>query len=154
MVNIDPSFYIQSGTRSTGAAIRDSTGGFIASSQRKIPYVSDALMVWRWNNIYGAIDLSYKWTAWTCLTLVVGGYSGSAGAAIYNDCNKLCLSSTYDSIEYCNWEANKVTHESWLSLRLQKKKHSCIWADESPIFLLEQLCNYFSRSIKCAKWLN
>lgn len=44
MINVDASFCSDSGTGSTGAIIRDYTGGFITAAQRYIPHVVDAAM--------------------------------------------------------------------------------------------------------------
>ena len=44
MINVDAGFNEISGLGSTGAVIRDSTGGFIVASHSYIPHVVDAAM--------------------------------------------------------------------------------------------------------------
>ena len=44
MINVDAGFDETKGSRSTGAVVRDSTGGFIAASHSYIPHVMDAAM--------------------------------------------------------------------------------------------------------------
>jgi hypothetical protein len=72
-------------------------------------------------------------------TMNNGGFSATASAVIYDDCNVLWSGFDNVNMEHCNREANQVAHEvaknSFIS------NNSCILFDEPPTFLLSKLAN-------------
>jgi hypothetical protein len=72
-------------------------------------------------------------------TMTNGGFSATSSAAIYDDCNILWSGFDNVSIEFCNREANRVEHE--LARDAKTSNISCIWADESPRFIISKLTN-------------
>ena len=67
------------------------------------------------------------------------GFSGTASAPGYVECNHLSQDFVSIAIEHCNREANKVAHE--LPRVAITSKSSCTWVDEPPSFILEALVN-------------
>ena len=95
MINVDGSFVETTGDGSTGAVIRDASGGFIAASYSYISHVLDATMAEAFALIDGLllaqqIGSNLQIQA-DCIevvdTMLDGGFSATASAAIYEDCN-------------------------------------------------------------------
>lgn len=70
-------------------------------------------------------------------TMKGGGFSASAGAAIYDDCTMMWNGFDSVSIEHCNREANQVAHELARNDFLSKSTCNCV--DEPPSFTLQPL---------------
>jgi hypothetical protein len=82
-----------------------------------------------------------------------GGFSATAGAPIYDECVVLWQDFKSISMDHCNRDINRTTH-NLASLAIQSK-NSCIWIDETLSFIIEALVNdvtLFSNQ-KCARWL-
>ena len=137
MINVDGSFEETTSTGSTGAIIRDSSGGFIAASYSYISNVLDAHMA-EASALRDGLLLAqrlvlanYKIQA-DCMevvdTMLEGGYSATASAAIYDECSQLWEDFDAISISHCNRESNVVAHE--LARQAMLEKNSCVWIDD------------------------
>ena len=120
MINVDGSFEETTSTGSTGAIIRDSSGGFIAASYSYISNVLDAHMAEASAMRDGLllaqqIGSSRVQIQADCMevvdTMLEGGYSATASAAIYDECSQLWEDFDAISISHCNRESNVVAHE-------------------------------------------
>lgn len=120
MINVDASFDYNTGAGSTGAIIRDPTGGCIAAVHYFLPHVLDAptaeAIALR-NGLQLTLQTGFNRfiIQSDCMevvtTMLEGGYSATAAGAIYEECYSLSKSFDYFSIEFCNREANQVAHE-------------------------------------------
>jgi hypothetical protein len=66
-----------------------------------------------------------------------GGFSATAAAAIFLDCNFLASGFSKVSYEFCPRESNSVAHE--LARNCFQTFNSCIWDDDPPSFILTSL---------------
>lgn len=95
MLNVDAAFCEDQGCGSTGAIIRDANGGFIAAVQSFLPHNVDVPMVEAYALKEGLTLAKHvgcnRFIVQTdCMavvdTLKDGGFSATAGAAIYDEC--------------------------------------------------------------------
>jgi len=137
MINVDGSFAEITGDGSTGVVIRDNSGGFIAASYSYISHVLDATMAEAFALRDGLllaqqIGSNRVQIQADCIevvdTMLDGGFSATASAAIYEDCNQLWKDFAAISITHCNRESNSVAHE--LARQAMLEKSSCVWIDD------------------------
>ena len=70
---------------------------------------------------------------------MMGGFSATASAAIFEECNHLWEEFTEISISHCHREGNQVAHELARQARLER--NSCVWIDDPPAFVRHLLVN-------------
>ena len=66
-------------------------------------------------------------------------FSATAGALIYEEYKMLWQDFSSIFIEHCNRDINRVAHN--LATLAIQSKHTCIWVDEPPSFVLKALVN-------------
>ena len=137
MINVDGSFVETTGDGSTGAIIRDASGGFIAASYSHISHVLEATMAEAFALRDGfvlaqQIGSNRVQIQAGCMdvvdTMLDGGFSATPSAAIYEECNQLRKDFVVISITHCNRDSNSVAHE--LARQALLEKSSCVWLDD------------------------
>ena len=148
MINVDGSFDETRGIGSTGAVIRDTSGSFIAASYSYISHVLDATMAEASALRDGLllaqqIDCTRVQIQADCSEVVDimrdGGFSATASAVIFEECNHLWEEFVEISISHCHREGNQVAHELARQARLER--NSCVWIDDPPAFVRHLLVN-------------
>ncbi len=148
MVNVNAGFDVDSESGNTGVVIRDIYGACVAATQEILPHVSDAHMAEAYALRDGLmlaqrLGINRIMIHSDCLqvvdTMLYVGYSATALATIYEECNLIWRGFDSISIEHCNREANKVAHE--LARVAFSRKEYCTWVDESPVYTLSTLAN-------------
>jgi hypothetical protein len=71
-----------------------------------------------------------------------GGFSATAAAVIFLDCNILASGFSKVSYEFCPRESKWVAHE--LARNCFQTFNSCIWNDDPPSFIHTSLINDLS----------
>ena len=72
-------------------------------------------------------------------TMLDGGFSATASAAIFEECNHLWEEFAAISITHCHKKSNQVAHELARQARLER--NSCIWIDDPPASVRQLLVN-------------
>jgi len=147
-LNVDGSFQETTGSGSTGAVIRDASGGFIAAAHSFLPHVLDAAMA-EVSALRDGLLLAQQIGCYRlevqadCLevvnTMLDGGFSATASAPIFDECSQIWKEFVAISISHCNRESNSVAHE--LARLAMVLKDSVIWAEEPPPSILQLLVN-------------
>ena len=118
-LNIDGSFNEEIGTGTTGAIIRDHTGGVVAMGQRYLSHVGDAPVA----EAYALLDglrlaeqvgcnrIIVNSDCMQVVTTIREGFSATTAAAVYDECLSIWMTFSSISIEHCNRDANQVAHE-------------------------------------------
>jgi len=141
-LNIDASFNEDMGCGSTGAIIRDSSGGLIAASNTFIPYLVDAPMAEAFALKEGLMLAQYiggnRLIVQTdCMEVVQimknEGFTANSAAAVYDECITVWNGFQEISIEHLCREANQVAHE--LARQAMITRVNCIWDDDPPSFI-------------------
>ena len=139
MINVDGSFAENTVDGSTGVVIRDASEGLIAASHSYISHVLDATMAEAFALRDGLllaqqIGSNRVQIQADCIevvdTMLDGGFSTTASAAIYEDCNQLWKDFAAISITHCNMESNSVAHE--LARQAMLNRNSGVWIDDPP----------------------
>jgi ribonuclease HI len=147
-LNVDAGYDETTSTGSTGAVIRDSSGGFIAASQRYLDNVIDAptceVIALRDGLLLAQqLGVSKLIAQSDCMEVVEamqnGGFSATVGAPFFDECWLLCTEFNSISVEFCYREANFVAHN--LARNSLVCKLSCNWHSEPPGFIMEPLVN-------------
>lgn len=148
MLNIHASFDEDRGCGSTGAIIRDSSGGMIVASNTFIPYLVDAPMAEAFALKEGLMLAQHiggnKLIVLTdCMEVVEimenAGFTANSAVAVYDECNIVWSGFQEISIEHLSREANQVAHE--LARQAMISKVNCIWDDDPPGFIVHLLSN-------------
>ena len=80
---------------------------------------------------------------------MMGGFSATASAAIFEECNHLWEEFVEISISHCHREGNQVAHELARKARLEGNSfflrkiegNSCVWIDDPPASVRQLLVN-------------
>jgi ribonuclease HI len=148
MINIDASYNEGEGCGSTGAIIRDCTGGMIAATNTYIAHLVDAQMAEAYALKEGLMLAQHVGAnrliiQSDCMEVVeimrAGGFTANSAAAIYDECDTVWGGFQEISIEHVRREDNQVAHE--LARRAMNSRMNCIWDDDPPAFILSFLAN-------------
>jgi ribonuclease HI len=147
-LNVDDSFYMELGSGSIGAIIRDYEGAFMAGSCRPLSHVASASMaeaIAMKEGLQLAQNIS-------CNMIMVESDSieiidactcdsrwWNASSAVYVDCIDLASSIASVSFRSCPREANQVAHE--ISRFSFFNNQTCNWVNEPLRFILDRLIN-------------
>jgi hypothetical protein len=104
----------------SGAVIRDSTGGVIATSHSYIPHTIDAATTEAYAlrdglllaQQIGCTRVEFQYDRMDVVnTMQDGGFSATAAAAIYDECAIYGKEFVAISISHCNRSCNSVVHK-------------------------------------------
>ena len=117
-LNIDASYNEDLGCGSTGAIIRDSSGGMIAASNSFIPYLVDAPMAEAFAFKEGLMLAQYIGgnqliVQTDCMEVIEimenEGFTTNSSSRIYDECNIVLSGFPKISIEHLSWKANHLS---------------------------------------------
>jgi hypothetical protein len=144
-LNVDASFYAEYFSGATGAVIRDDHGGFFTGSCCSLPSVADvvsaeARALRDGLLLAGQVGCSKLIVDSDCMevisTMLEGGNSIGAAAAIYEECSFLSRGFSHVIFIHCARESNKVAH--MLACKAEGPQ-SIVWLEDPPDFLTELL---------------
>jgi ribonuclease HI len=147
-INVDASCSADEGRGSVGIVIRDYRGKFTAAPTKELPFVADAMIVEAYALREGLCLAQHigcnRFVVQSDNILVVesmrhGGFSATAAATIFRDCNIVTSGFNKVTFEHCPREANSVAHE--LAKFCFQFSSSCICDGDPPRFILPFLIN-------------
>jgi ribonuclease HI len=145
-LNVDASFYVETFTGATGAVIRDDHGGFVAGSSCGIPSISDAataeaLALRNGLQLAGQLGCTKIIVNSDCMevisTMLDGGNSIGAAAAIYEECTFLARNFAHFLFARCGRDSNRVAH----TFACKAEGPHTTWLEDPPDFIFELLTN-------------
>ena len=124
-----------------GAVARDNKGKFMIACCKEIHFVADSFMAEAYALREGLSMAQYLGSNKFVIqsdniqviqTMLEGGFSSTASAAIFDDCRSLASVFRSISFEHCNREANEVAHS--LARHSYTEHIDCFWDDDHLAF--------------------
>jgi ribonuclease HI len=148
-LNVDTSYHEDVGVGAVGVVIRDYESKFIAASTKFIPHVPSAIAATETLAMKEGLMLAVllgcnNVQAESDSTDVIEACSGEEAwwndsAATYVNCLDMAITIGTITFTHCLREANKVAHS--LARFSFSNKSDCIWVDEPPNGILDELLN-------------